>query len=66
MINVKIDENVLKRMLYERLNWWDIDNKTYEYVEEYFLNMIDNGGFEGTELNVRDFIDKAVVMDWEK
>lgn len=67
LINVKIEKNTLKNMLYERLNWWNTDNETYKNVENYFLKMIEDGGFEDAELDIKEFIDNLVTnYDWNR
>lgn len=68
MININIDENTLLNMLLDRLEKWTKDQNEIELFEIYYRNLIENGCFEGSNLNVdlivdNDYINCLSVVD---
>ena len=63
MINVQIDETTLLNLFMDRLEYWTTDNDVTELFEEYLDNMIQNGCFEGVELDVDAIIDNLYIND---
>lgn len=76
MLNVQIDEDVAKDMLYEELNKWNVDGAERELLYDYFEDCVDNGFFDGGEFNPAEFVDNLYVNyssfayegedDWEE
>ena len=76
MLNVQLDEDVAKDMLYEELNKWNIDGTERELLYDYFDECVDSGFFDGGEFNPAEFVDNLYVNyssfayegddDWEK
>ncbi len=76
MLNVQLDEDVAKDMLYEELNNWNIDGTERELLYDYFDECVDNGYFDGGEFDPASFVDNLYVNyssfayegddDWEK
>lgn len=77
MLNVQLDEDVAKDMLYEELNGWsDLQGTEKELLMDYLESCVDNGYFDGGEFNPGDFVDNLYVNyssfayegddDWEE
>ena len=63
MINVKIYETTLLKLLMNRLEYWTTDSDVLELYEKYLEDLIFNGCFEGAELNANLIVDKLYVND---
>lgn len=59
-ITVKVSNDELLEMLLERWKFWDKDGDT-KLIEAYYQDMIDNGLFEGVELNISLIVDNDYV-----
>lgn len=57
MVNVQIDEDKLLEMLLVRLEFWTDDSDVKKLYEIYYSELIDNGCFEGAELNTNYIVD---------
>lgn len=76
MLNVQLDEDVAKDMLYEELDKWHVDGTERELLYDYLEDCVDNGYFDGGEFNPGDFVDNLYVNyssfayegddDWEE
>ena len=76
MLNVQLDEDVAKDMLYEELDKWHVDGTKRELLYDYFEDCVDNGYFDGGEFNPGEFVDNLYVNysyfvyegddDWKK
>ena len=67
MVNVRISEQDLKQMFSERLAYWesDFDDAFIALLNDYLSIQVDEGLFEGIELDVMQIIDNAVVNDFD-
>lgn len=67
MIAVKVSDIKLNEMITERLYWWreQFDLALIRLLEVYFEEAIDNGDFDGSELDVESWVDNAVVNDFD-
>lgn len=63
MITVRIDEDDLKEMFYERLKFWDMSDEQYQMLADYLDELVDGGCFEGAELNIPVIVDNLYVND---
>ena len=61
MLNVQIDEDVAKDMLYEELDKWNIDGARRELLYDYLEECVDSGFFDGGEFNPSEFVDNLYV-----
>ena len=61
MINVSIDEDVLLDLLVERVKYWTDDSDTIELFEQYYTNMVQDGCFEGAELDISVIVDNDYI-----
>ena len=64
-INMWIDSEDLKDLLYERLKFWTHGHSDDEVnlLAEYLDSLVDNGCFERAELNVPVIVDNIYVND---
>lgn len=61
-VTVKIDEDVLLEMLMDRyIKWWDESGKNADLYEQMYQNYIENGAFDGMELDISIIVDNDVV-----
>lgn len=67
MINVRINEQKLKEMFRERLAYWkdNFDDAFLALLDDYLSNQVDEGLFEGIELDIMQIIDNAVINDFD-
>lgn len=68
MITVKIEEEQLIELLMNALKEWTTDPDTLELFEQYYTDCVNNGCFEGAELDIslivdNDYINYFRVMD---
>ena len=63
MINVQIDEVDLLNLLMDRMEYWTQDEKVLNLYEEHLRELIDNGCFEGVQLDIKYLIDNLYVND---
>lgn len=63
MINVQIDETDLLDLFMNRLEYWTTDSDIVALFEEYLDNMIQNGCFDGAELDINLIIDNLYIND---
>lgn len=62
MVTVKIYKDDLFNMLMERvMDWNKYDDYVYELFGEYYRSLIDNGCFDGAELDVRTIVDNDYI-----
>ena len=79
MVTVQIDEDDLLDMLMDRVAVWTNDTEVQDLYEEMYRNCIDDGCFEGAELDIMVTVDNDYVNycstlckedcseeDWEK
>lgn len=57
MITIKIDEDVLVKILLDRVRFWTSDETTINLYEDYYRKLVDIGCFEGCELDVKIIVD---------
>lgn len=64
-INVWIDSEDLKELLYERLEFWTHGHSDDEVslLEDYLDSLVDGGCFDGGELNIPVIVDNIYVND---
>ena len=63
MINVKIDETTLLNLFMDRLKHWITNDDVLALYEDYLEELIDDGYFDGAELNVSRFVDNLYIND---
>lgn len=61
MVNVRIDEDELLEMLLDRLEFWTDDADIKKLYEVYYSDLINNGCFEGVELNISLIVDNDYI-----
>ena len=61
MINVLIEATTLLDMLTDRVEYLTTDSDTRELFENYYREQIENGGFEGCELDINVTVDNDYV-----
>lgn len=61
MVTVRIDEDDLLDMLINRVEYWTDDYVTIHLFEKYYCNMIEDGCFEGAELNIMGIVDNDYI-----
>lgn len=64
-INVWIDSEDLKELLYERLEFWteNYNDDEVSLLEDYLDSLVDGGCFDGGELNIPVIVDNIYVND---
>ena len=65
MINVKIDKYDLLELLLDRLEFWNKDTEVKKLYEVYYSELIDNGCFNGAELDIKFIVDNDYVNNYE-
>ena len=63
MINVRINETTLLNLFMDRLEHWITNDDVLALYEDYLEELIDNGCFDGAELNVSMFVDSLYIND---
>lgn len=63
MINVKINEITLLNLLMNRLEYWISDDNALTLYESYLKELIHDGCFEGTELDIDVIVDNLYIND---
>lgn len=63
MINAQISETTLLNLFMDRLEYWTSDGDIQELYEEYLESLIDNGCFEGMEIDINSIIDNLYIND---
>lgn len=58
---VQIDNDDLLDMLVERVKFWKKDDEVVELYKQMYQSAIDDGVFDGMELNVMTIVDNDVV-----
>ena len=61
MITVKIDERDLLEWLMNRVEWHTDDAIEQNLYNVYYSELINNGCFEGAELNVKKIVDNDII-----
>lgn len=61
MITVKVNEWDLLDMLMDRVKVWKDDEDVIKLYELYYQSMIDNGCFDGAELDINQIVDNDVI-----
>lgn len=61
MVTLRIDEDDLLNMLMKRVGFWTDDEDTCELFAQYYERMIDDGCFDGAELNIQSIVDNDYV-----
>lgn len=64
MITVKIDESDLLELLMARVEWHTDDAIEQNLYNVYYSELIDNGCFEGAELNIKKIVDNDYVNNF--
>ena len=64
-INVWVDSEDLKNLLYERLKFWtdNCDDDEVSLLEDYLDSLVDGGCFDGGELDIPIIVDNIYVND---
>ena len=60
MLNVKIKEKTLMKMFLNRLDYWNLDNRTYYKIACIITNMVYGEVFENEEIDIEDIVDNIV------
>lgn len=60
-ITVKIDKDWLLQMLLERCDFWETSRENEDLFEKIYSNYIENGVFDGAELNIMAIVDNDVI-----
>ena len=63
MINVKIDETTLLNLFMNRVEYWTSDDDVLSIYEDYLKELINDGCFDGSELDVNMFVDNLYIND---
>ena len=63
MINVQIDKEDLLNLLMQRVEYWTTDTNILSLYEEYLKDLIDEGCFEGANLDISLLIDNLYIND---
>jgi len=58
---VKMDNDEIIEMLVNRLDYWNVDREVKELYEKMYTNYVENGVFEGAELDVKAIVDNDYV-----
>lgn len=61
MVNVQIDEDELLDMLVDRVKVWRDNQDTIDLYTDMYKHMIDDGCFDGMELNIMSIVDNDIV-----
>ena len=61
MITVQIDEDYVIELLMNRVKTWTDDEDTIELFEQYYDNMVYNGCYDGSTLDVMAIVDNDYV-----
>jgi len=61
MITIKIEESDLLDLLANRLDHWDIEEVVKDLYCKMYENYIENGVFDGVEINVNAIVDNDYV-----
>ena len=63
MINAKVNEETLLNLFMDRLKYWTTSNDVLELYENYLKVLIDDGYFDGSELDIKVFINNFYIND---
>lgn len=61
MITVKIDEDTLHDLLMDRLAYWTDDFDTKELFNDYYMELVQSGCFEGCEFDPMIIVDNDYI-----
>ncbi len=61
MITVQIDEDYVIELLVNRVKNWTDDEDTIELFEQYYDNMVYNGCYNGSTLDVMSIVDNDYI-----
>lgn len=61
MINIKVNDVTLLKMLMDRVEYWTQDEITYKLFEIYYRESIENGLFEGLTIDIMDIVDNDYI-----
>ena len=61
MVNVRIDENTLLKMLMDRVEQWNSTETALDLYEKMYESEINAGCFEGAEIDVNLIVDNVVI-----
>lgn len=67
MVSVLMDEDYFKSLLKERAMFWkgNFNDEEFEVLCEFFEDLVDNGCFEGGEIDIKEFVDNALINDYK-
>lgn len=65
MITVKIDKYDLLELLLDRVEFWTKDTDVKKLYEVYYSELIDNGCFNGAELDIKFIVDNDYVNNYQ-
>lgn len=65
MITVKIDKYDLLELLLDRVEFWNKDTDVKKLYEVYYSELIDNGCFDGAELDIKFIVDNDYVNNYQ-
>ena len=61
MVTVTIDEDVLLKMLVDRVKYWTSDESVINLYEDYYEGLICSGYFEGCTLLIKCIVDNDYI-----
>lgn len=61
MVTIKIDEDTLLDLFNERVSHWTDDEDTVELFSQMYESYIDNGLYEGAEIDIMEIVDNDYV-----
>lgn len=65
MITVKIDKYDLLELLLDRVEFWNKDTDVKKLYEVYYSELIDNGCFDGAELDIKSIVDNDYINNYQ-
>ena len=63
MINVQVDEETLLDLVMQRMEYWTTNSYVLNLYEQYLKDLIDEGCFEGNNLDISVLIDNLYIND---
>lgn len=65
MVTVKIDKYDLLELLLDRVEFWNKDTDVKKLYEVYYSELIDNGCFNGAELDIKCIVDNDYINNYQ-
>lgn len=60
-VTITIEEDVLLEMLLDRIRFWTNDTDVINLYRDYYEGLVDNGCFEGCELDIKKIVDNDYI-----